>query len=169
MEHHFLRLFLIIALLFISGCKKPLESPELQDVIYLEISDAIKKTDAQMQEDRKALTKDKEDLKKPDLTLGEKRQLLKEIANMEKRLQMMEQDLTFMQIRLKTRYKHISEVYPRRFEQGLPWPDPEELEQWEAHKKLQHAPKNWSDRIPKLRYGPEKGASAVESPQGSDQ
>ena len=166
-EHRKTRLLLLIPLLNLAilcvSCKKALEHPELSDPIYNELTQASAAIKKGIEEEKKALVGWKEDLKKPDLTVGEKRQILKQIAGSDKKLRLMEQDQKFFELRAKSRLIHVYEVYPARFEKGLPWPDPDELAEFEANKRLRGASRNWADHIPKLKYGPEKTAVKPES------
>lgn len=165
-EHRKTRLFLPISLLFmlliLVGCKKPLENPELVDPIYIELKDAAEKIRDNLKEEQKALNEAKKELKETDLTVGEKRQVLKQISAGERKMVLMKQDRKFFELRSKSRIKHVQEVYPGRFEKDLPWPDLEEIAVFEANKRLRGASRNWADNIPKLKYSPEKPAAKVE-------
>lgn len=169
MEHRKTRLFvpitLLTTLLFLAGCKKELENPELSDPIYVELSGASAAIEKNIKDETETLKGWRADLKKPDLSIGEKRQILKQISNSDKKIRLMEQDQTFYQIRAKSRLQYVKETYPARFEKGLPWPDPDELAEFEANKRLRGASKNWSDRVPKLNYGPEKAAAKATQPE----
>lgn len=164
MEQPKTRLFLSIPLLILAllGCKKPLDNPESVDPIYRELVDASEKIKKSMEDQKKALAASKEELKKPDLTVGEKRQILKEISSTDKRIRLMDQDQKFFELRAQSRIAHVREVYPARFEKDLPWPNPDEIAQFEANKRLRGASRNWADNVPKLKYGPDKSAAKAE-------
>ena len=158
MEHRKTRLFLPISLLatllILSGCKKPLDNPELVDPIYIELVDATAKIKKNMEEEEKQLIEAKKELQKADLTVGEKRQVLKQLSAGDKKLRLMEQDRKFFELRAKSRIVHVREIYPARFEKDLPWPNPDEIAVFEANKRLRGASRNWADNVPKLKYGP---------------
>lgn len=177
MEHRKTRLFLSIRLLFTLlslvfitiGCKKQLDQPELVDPIYIELVDASEKIKSNMKEEEKLLAESKKELNKSDLTVGEKRQVLKEIASSDKKLRLMAQDQKFFELRANSRVAHDREVYPARFEKDLPWPNPEEIAQFEANKRLRGASRNWADHIPKLKYGPDKSAHKAEQAEKAEE
>lgn len=148
-------LFLLLALILIiqTGCKQPIENPELADPIYSDLLSQVNGAKSAIASEEKSI-KDLKDqiaaLKPRDSSRGP---LLRELAAHERALVQAKQQKTYFEIRSQQRKEYDQKAYQEAFDRDLPWPNPEEVEEYKKTKKLLQASRNWEDRVPKTtRY-----------------
>lgn len=153
-EHCKTRLFVLTLLLTLAGCKKPLEQPETVDPIYLKLSATAANYQKLITDEEAAQESAKKSLLKTDLTAGEIRQARKDIASRDRRMRLMTQDQRYAQIRARSRLIKDREKYTERYDKDLPWPDTEEVSEFDVSERLIKArTQKWEDHLPKTNVG----------------
>lgn len=142
---------LLMALSIFSGCKpKPIDNPESLDPIYADLVATSAAATAKAEGQKKKITELEEEISKlsgrdPDL-----RRTMHEKSNLERGLKQIEQDILYFEVRATQRRQYDKEAYLKAFRDEKPWPDPDEFTKYQEQKKLKHASRDWSERVPKL-------------------
>lgn len=141
---------LLLAVICLTACEKPLAEPEMVDPIYSDLETRLKTVQTLLETERKAL----EDVKNrfetaPPRDLNRKRSQ-HEIYQREKTVKRLEEKELYHQLLIKKRLKHVRTIYPERYKAKAPWPDPEEVERYRTNQRLNSTSRNWADRVPRL-------------------
>ncbi|MCM2281601.1 MAG: hypothetical protein NDI61_07115 [Bdellovibrionaceae bacterium] len=74
-----------------------------------------------------------------------------EVYELEKKVKRLEEKVLYQELLVKKRLEYVKQVYPKRYQQKLAWPDQAEVQLYQTNKRLNRASRNWSERVPKLQ------------------
>jgi hypothetical protein len=160
--------FLCLSLM-ISGCSQPRPNPELVDPIY---SDLLKEADGYEKAAVEAEKKHEEaklELSKMGPREPQRNGQTRIVYNAEREATQLKQMALYYKIRAEQRKEFDQSDYLKAFNAGKgdEWPPREEYQAYLLRKKLQSAPRNWEERVPKMvRYN--KGYSNSVAKKGDE-
>lgn len=148
------RTLLLVGLIaLIMGCKQQNPTPELSDPIYRDLETTAKGMEAAIVPQEKKIEAAKAELKKMAERDPFRKRQVSEVFRLERELVDIRQAALYFQVRVEQRRKFAREDYLKAFRADKPWPDPNEFDRYKKTKELQHASRNWGDRVPRLRTG----------------
>jgi hypothetical protein len=150
---HLLRLTcaLFCAVGLLTSCDRPLSEPELHDPIYLDMAKGAKEWERATEEAAKKLEKDKEELAQVSPKDPMRKRIRDDVFQAERNLERMKEKTLHEQLLLQKRKEVSRAEYARAREAKAPWPNKEEYEGFKAAQRLRAAPRNWDERVPKLK------------------
>jgi hypothetical protein len=141
----FLKLLMISScFLMILGCNKPNPNPENLDPIYQFYLSEQKSLESQLTAEKKTLEENRAAIELVKPQTGQIKYARKKVYDSEARVQQLEQRIKYLKIRSNSRLNDTREKYLRAFNEGKPWPDPKEYEEFLVQKRLENAPKVWN-------------------------
>lgn len=135
--------FLIILLIFSSGCNKPNAHPELLDPIFIEIQQKVEQTKKKVDEDRKNVDNAMEEVSKAKPQTGEKVRAVKKLTEMNERLVKSVQNQKYWQVKLESRRLDDRESYLKAWHAHENWPDHINTKEYFDKNKLEQQYPSW--------------------------
>ncbi len=142
---------LIWAVALLTSCDRPLSEPELKDPIYLDMAKGAREWARATADAEKKLEKDKEELAAVSPKDPIRKRIRDDVHQAETNLARMKEKTLHEQLLLKKRKEVSRAVYLRAREAKEPWPNKDEYEGFKAAQRLRAAPRNWDERVPKLK------------------
>lgn len=137
------RLFLILFSLFLVSCDKPNPEPEKGDPIYADIQAQLAQVNGQL----KSAEKDLQDKIKEQGNVvpqtGQNKFAQKRVDEAAAVVDKLNQMKLYWELKVQSRKNWAREAYLKAYEKKEAWPDPKEVEEYKAQKKLEEAPRNW--------------------------
>ena len=147
----FLKLFILIAsVTLVSGCKKELPNPELLDPIYKDLLSEKKEAEKALKEEEAKLESLLAERGKIEPRSVDRKINIRGTKKSRKNVLKLRQKLKYLEIRSERRRVEARRDYRIAFQKGEEWPKKEEFVNYQTHKRLRNAPKNWNLRVPKL-------------------
>lgn len=148
-------LLIMAALLMILGCKKPDPNPELKDFIYNDLTSSLEIATKALESERKTFAGYKKELAEVVPQSGQNKIAMKHLEESQAKINFLEQEKTYLELKVEARKKIARKAYLIAFEKQLPWPDQNELKSYELEKKFRTAKKTWDvkSRIKELNLG----------------
>lgn len=164
-------LIALFSFLILQGCKQPIENPESIDPIYRHLQSFVAKITSQIEAESKAHETALKDYQ--ELQAGDKRRavLKRELLSRKKKMEALQQERLYYQIRVEQRKAHARKEYLKAFRTNSPWPDPNEYRAYRAMHEIKTSSRNWDDRVPKTnRYSknPTPASAEPRAPQETD-
>jgi hypothetical protein len=151
--------------LVLTGCRKPIEHPELADPVYRDLrKEANKAYTAYKDREKNAVAAKKAFDQAPIRTgarLDAQDEYFQALAEQEKYAE----KYRYFALKAELRQKYDVSAYPRYFQDQKPWPDQEQYEAYEVEKRLVNAPREWNpeDRIKQRKLAAQEKATSLES------
>ncbi len=153
------------------GCSKPDPAPHLKDGIYADIQKQVSSEKASLESEKKNLVFLTDTLEKAVPQSGQHHMAYTQYLQSVAKLRKHEQMLRYYEMRLKSREKDIKKRYMASFNSKEEFDTSAEHDEYSGYAKLKNAPRNWGQRVPKLRgSGPQeevKQAKAAPPTEGS--
>jgi hypothetical protein len=140
----------VVALISLSGCKRPNPEPEKMDAIYRDLSESAKAWAEESSKRKEELKLAREELLKAPPNTLDKKDVEKRIAKLLPAVREAEQMSRYFDIRVRRRQVEARASYAKAFAADKPWPDPSEYSGYSVNKRLREANLNWNTRVPKL-------------------
>ena len=138
------RLLFILCVLTLSACDKPNPEPEKIDPIYTDIQARLASVTSQIKSAEKDLEDKKKDVAAAVPQTGQIKFAQKRVHEAENALAKLNQLKEYWELRVESRKKWAREYYLKAYEKKEVWPDPQEIEEYQAQKKLEEAPSAWN-------------------------
>ncbi len=164
------QIVLYTVLSLVLGCKQPEPNPELKDPIFNDLKAQLAATSGEVDKAVEDIKAAKESLEKLEVRTTERKQTIRQISTLEKKLSELQQMKIYYEVRIEQRKAFVQKDYLRAFHAEKPWPNPEEFERYKTVKNLRTAPKSWDTRVPKLTrhnkqvLGPDSAKKKEEKP-----
>lgn len=157
----------ILAILFIAtflfGCKKPNPTPELADDIYLDLNSRAQSAQKELDSEKKKLEGFKKDLAAVVPQTGAIKYAQKRYFESEARIQKLEQEVKYFELKANARKKYTKLEYMKAFNEGKSWPLPEEVEAYKTYKVVSQTSRGWDSRKRVESYEKEFGTGDLAS------
>lgn len=134
----------IFLTIFILGCNKPDPNPELKDGIWLDMQAQLQITQKNIADFQKQAEEHKADLAKVKPQTGQIKYAEKRYWQTKNHIDLLLQQEAYWKIRMDERAKFAKKEYLRAFKDGKPWPDPNEISEYMAEKRLRQAKQQWN-------------------------
>lgn len=131
-------------ILILFGCNSPDPNPELKDPIYMDIHKQEQTTQADLKAEENALIQAQLDLSKTKPQTGQVKYAQKKVYEIESRISKIKQTLAYLEIRKKSRELYSRKSYMKSFLDKTPWPNPNEINEYKVHQRLEQAPRHWN-------------------------
>ena len=139
-----LKYYLLLLLIFsFVGCSKPDPNPELKDPIYSDINSEISALTQQIESEKNQLKNHTQELEEAPPQTGKVKFALKRQSESRFRINSLEQEKKYVELKLASRKRFARESYNKAFNNKTAWPDPKEWESYSAEKRLRNAKKEW--------------------------
>jgi hypothetical protein len=143
----FLRVLISFFCVFLLlGCEKPNPNPENIDPIYADLQKRQAEAHSQVEGAKKDLESHEKELQDAVPQTGQNKYALKRIEETKEKLNHLEQMELYYEFHVKSRLKDDRISYLKAYKAKKPWPPPEEIEAYEATKRLEEAPRTWDAR-----------------------
>lgn len=143
-EHTMKILILFIsASFFLLGCNQPDSHPELKDPIYADINASLGSVSQDLDAELKTLEEHEQALKDIVPQTGQIKFAEKRVFESKARLNRLEQEKKYLELKLEARRKEARTSYLSAFNKKETWPPPEEWSQYLAEKNLRNAKRAW--------------------------
>lgn len=126
------------------GCRSPEANPELRDPIYSFLKAKEAQVAGQIAGETKALEEAAGVLKKAVPQSGQVKFAKKHYYTIKDRLEKLEQQRRYYEIRQKSRIAEARESYLQAFHKKEEWPRPEEFEEFKIQESAREKSRNWS-------------------------
>ncbi len=140
---------MLLCVLTLAGCKRPVSNPETLDPIYSDFLAQAAGINTKVEAQQKKI----EELRAQIARLEPRDPILKrtqrEKENFERGLLQMKQDVTYFKIRAEQRRLYDHEAYLKAFNADKEWPPAGEFKDYQESKKLRTGSRNWEDKVPK--------------------
>lgn len=174
-EHFSHRTWVLISLsVALCGCKRQDQHPEMTDAIYIDLNQEKEATSRTLEAERKTLLENIENLKDAKPQSGQLGYAQKRVNESKARISSLEQKQKFLEIKLTRRLIYVQREYSKRYQNGKPWPIPDEYSQYFAIKRARGANPTWNlnDRFKELnltRASPRKEAKNAKGPKPAEE
>lgn len=138
--------FIILSLLMsfiVVGCDKPNPEPEKIDPIYADIQSKLAEVNSQLKVAEKDLADKRKDLEKVIPQTGQNKFAQKRVEDSAAALDKLNQMKLYWELKLKTRKHWARQEYLKAFNKKEVWPNPQEIEEYRAQKKLEESSRTW--------------------------
>ena len=143
-------IFVFLAFLLATSCKKADPNPEKRDPIYSDLL-SKEKEQKEIKESAKAdIETETRALKLAAPRGPDKKIALKALNKAKKAYKQSEQMERYYKIRAERRRVEGRRSYTIAFQKGEHWPDPKEFKEYKKHLQMVNIDKNWQSRVPKL-------------------
>jgi uncharacterized membrane protein YgcG len=143
------RVFVILGLFtLLAGCNKPLTDPEAIDPIYKDLLSEYSNAQKDVLEKQKSLEEAEAKLKEIVPQTGQTRKQYNHYYDAKNKLLLSKQKENYLRVRSNSRKFEARRLYLDAFEQGKPWPNPQEYELYQKDKQAKAKSRNWRDRTP---------------------
>lgn len=138
-------------LITLAGCNRPDSNPELKDPIYSDINSSLGSVSQELESEKKSLAEHEQALKDVVPQTGQIKFAEKRVFEAKARITKLEQEKTYLELKLNARLKEARRSYLKAFEKKETWPNPDEWSQYQAEKNLRNAKRAWDvkDRMEK--------------------
>jgi hypothetical protein len=140
----------ILAILALVGCDKPVPNPEVIDPIYRDLQTRKSAADSELNSAKAELQGAYEEMAKAVPQTGELRRARRGVEILRKRVQLAQQNSTYLGILVNQRKKAARKQYLEHFNAKKPWPPPEDFENYKTSRRLRTVSLKWDDRLPVL-------------------
>ena len=141
MKSYFFGLFFIILV----ACHPRDPNPELKDPIYQDLKKELALVDKNIETGNKELGDRKSILKGVIPQSGQLKSVEQKVFESEDYLEKLAQQKLFFEIKIEQRKRLVSTKYAHSLHGGPAWPDPKEVEDYDAEIKLQRAKIKWAN------------------------
>jgi len=138
-----LGLYFILAM-SVLACNRPDSEPEKVDPIYSDIQSKISSVNSQIKSAEKDLDDKKKDFAKVVPQTGQNKFAQRRVEDAQRVLDKLIQMKEYWQLRAESRKRWAREHYLIAFNKKEPWPDPREIQEYIAQKKLEEASPTWN-------------------------
>lgn len=143
----------IYLLILTTGCRQPIENPELADPIYADLNAELNAMKSAATSEQKDINETKEKIRLLPPRDPTRSPLQRQLQAAERKLVQTQQRQTYFEVRKELRLAWDQESYKKAFDENRPWPDPNEYAEYKKMKQLRSAPMVWDNRVPKTnRY-----------------
>lgn len=136
-------LFLLVFLLACSSCKQRDDAPEKKDLVYLDLAKELELTQKSISSAEKELTEGQQLLSSVIPQSGQLQPLEKKVFSFENNLARLKQQRQFFEIKLELRKSYVFKKYEESLNGGKPWPDLEEIKNYQSSLKLNRDKIDW--------------------------
>jgi hypothetical protein len=140
----------LLFLVFLAGCKKPLEEPENLDPIYINLLEELAEAKSSLSMEKKTLDKAKEEWDDVEPQTGQEPIKRNAFFKAQKSVRKYQQLVTYLELRLESRKEWARKAYLEAWQNEQPWPSSELVKKYEVNQRLREASRNWNARVPKL-------------------
>jgi hypothetical protein len=159
-----IRIFVLILIFLTIGCSKPDPNPELRDTIYHDFLSQKSATEKDLADTLAKMNEYSAAAKKAAPQTGQFKQNLRKFYDMDRRAAKLRQQLAYWDVRIEERMVAARLSYGRAYSEKKPWPDINEVDAYNAEKRLRLARTQW-DQKERIRLV--KLNSAAAKPQSS--
>ncbi len=142
-EHFMKYLIISIFFAFLAGCTAPDPNPELKDVVYIDLAKELELTKKSIEQTEKELEDRALAAQKSVPQSGQLKALEKKVFETQNYLQKLGQQKQFFEIKLELRKNLVGSKYNESLKGGRPWPDPEEVSNYNLRLKLHREQIGW--------------------------
>jgi hypothetical protein len=135
---------LLLALLILGGCTRPLKNPESVDLIFQDLRYQADRIAAEIKEYDKEIATAKFAYEGAPIRTGQRLDAQEEYFRLQKARQKLIEKYRYTSLKLNSRLKYIRRTYPQVFADGKPWPNHEEYLTYLTEKRLKTAPREWN-------------------------
>jgi hypothetical protein len=139
------------------ACNKPNPTPELADEIYLDLQSQAQNTAKDVETEKKKLEGFKKELETATPQTGAIKYAQKHYFESEAKVQKLEQLAKYYELKAADRKRYTKTEYMKAFQDGKPWPNPEEVESYKKYAELSRNPASWDSRKRVATYEKESG------------
>ena len=160
---------ILIAIVSLVGCRKPLEHPEANDPVYKDLRKEADAAYVTYKDREKKVVAARKALDSARAGTGQRLDALEQyFTNLDEQEKYSEK-YRYLALKAELQRKYDISVYPQIFADKKPWPDKEQYEEYEVEKRLATAPKEWDpdDRIRQRQLASEAKKKAAE-PHGEE-
>lgn len=143
-EHIYLALLVI--LMAISGCKKPIEHPEALDPIYLDIQSQESAKKSQLEGEQKKLQEAELEMRQVKPQTGQSKVLTSRYFEAKNAVSRTEQELEYLKLALRSRKKAAIRDYLNHYNKNEDWHPENQAQEYQSYKKLRFTRVNWTKR-----------------------
>ncbi len=133
----------ISTLMILIGCNRPDSNPELKDPIYADINSTLGSVSQELDAEMKSLAEHEQALKDVVPQTGQVKFAEKRVFESKARINKLEQEKTYLELKLTARLKEARKSYLAAFEKKESWPNPDEWSAYQAEKSLRNAKRAW--------------------------
>src|ERR1700733_1395942 len=131
---------LFIPVLLFTGCRKPIEHPELADPVFRDLRKEANKAYTSFKDREKTAFEAKKAFESAPIRTGARLDAqdayFEALAEQEKYAE----KYRYYALKAELRQKYDVTAYPRYFEDKKPWPDQDQFQEYEVEKRLVNAP-----------------------------
>jgi hypothetical protein len=135
---------LILLVLFLAACTRPLKNPEAVDLIFIDLKSQAEKLAKEIGEYDKEIATAKAAYERAPIRTGQRLDAQEEFFRLKKVRQKLTEKYRYTSLRLSSRLKEIRRAYRKAFAAGKQWPDEEEYLTYLTEKRLKTAPREWN-------------------------
>lgn len=134
---------LILFLLIMPGCKKPIENPELQDVIYKDFVGEADKLKKEIETKHKEIEANKKEIESPATIEGQKKLARENIFTLKNEIFKLDQRERYFRYSAESRKIYVRKQSLEAFKRGEEWTAPDIKDDYFARKESGQGPKKW--------------------------
>jgi len=147
-----MRVFLCIMMpLLLTACESEDPNPQERDPIFKDLEKRASDNQKAYDDALVKVKETREKLEKAEPNSIERKEILRELATVQKQVLNAQQLARFFKIRAERRKITDKIAYKKAFKAKQPWPDPNEYSEYLKNIQLQDSPRNWNIRVPKLQ------------------
>jgi hypothetical protein len=127
----------------LSSCHRILTQPEKSDPIYLDISKDAESTAMELASLEKSIDKAKTAYDQAPIRTGLRSDARDEYFQLLSKKQLLLEKYRYLAIKAEIQQRNDRKTYIEALKDKKPWPNPEEITEFQVHKSLESAPREW--------------------------
>lgn len=133
-----------LILVFLTGCKKPVENPELTDPIYSDFTSEADRLKKEIEAKYKEIENQKKEIESPLAIEGQKKLARENIFSLKNEIFKLSQKEQYFRYSAESRKIFIRKKSLEAFKSGNNWEPLDIKEDYLERKRLSQAPKTWA-------------------------
>lgn len=158
----------VLILIFLSACTQKNPNPEQSDPIYKDLKVELDIATKALEDEQKNMLSLEKEKDQAVPQTGQIKYAMKKIYDSEHKIDMLKQQKLYFEIKVEERAQQARRAYEESLKPGAkPWPDPKEIEEYEAIERLQRAKFDW-DRNKGMKKAVPRGTDKKPAPPAEE-